>query len=350
MSVAHSCLLDEEECFRAVVSRDPKADGTFVYAVKTTGIYCRPSCGSRQPKRTNVQFFPVPRDAQRAGFRACKKCQPDAVTKPIPAAILRAMELVHKAAKPLTLDELGTAVGLSGPHLQRLFRQHVGLSPKRYAIACREEQLHNELAEGKPILAAMNHVGISSTSQLYGASQRSGATPRERRKSSLLTIRIATSATSLGTIAIGATQRGICVIELASSALEARQLVRRRFPEATLTEADESMSDWIAQAVAAIDRGASADQLPLDVQGTAFQQQVWVELRKIPLGSTTTYQQVASAIGRPSASRAVGSACGKNPVAVVIPCHRVLPQSGEVLHYRWGTSRKAELLARETPL
>lgn len=347
---SHISTLSDDQRWQAVLAREASCDGQFVFAVRTTGIYCRPSCSSRLARRENVRFFATPLLAERAGFRACKKCHPQSAVRPIHPAVVATCQRIEHSSTPLTLDELAAEVGLTGPHLQRIFRRTLGVSPKQYALAEREQRLHQQLEAGASILDAMHASGARSTSQIYGPkSARSGLSPAERRRqAATTTLATIVAPTWLGSLAIAATERGIVAMELADSAAAAEQLLRKRFPRAAFIPASEQLTRWALLAVASIERPAQSVELPLDVQGTAFQRRVWQELQNIPAGATRTYQQIARAIGQPTAARAVGTACGKNPIAVAVPCHRAVTQSGRITGYRWGKDRKAKLLERES--
>jgi AraC family transcriptional regulator of adaptative response/methylated-DNA-[protein]-cysteine methyltransferase len=341
----------DEGRWDAVVRRDPQADGAFFCAVRTTGIYCRPSCPSRRPNRENVLFFPTREQAVRAGFRPCKRCRPDTLEAPAPgrAAVLRACELIEREPEPPALAELAAAVGLSPSHFHRLFKEIVGVTPKAYAAARRLQRLQDGLRQGGTVTRAIYDAGFGSSSRCYeGASTLLGMTPAQyRRGAPGVVIRFAVADSYLGPVLVAATERGICLIEFGDSPAELRGRVAVRFPKAEVRDADREFTSWVERVLAFLEAPVQALDLPLDVQGTAFQRRVWEALREIPAGTTATYAEVARRIGKPKASRAVGRACGANKLAVVIPCHRVVATDGDLGGYRWGLDRKRALLDRE---
>jgi AraC family transcriptional regulator of adaptative response/methylated-DNA-[protein]-cysteine methyltransferase len=336
----------------AVAARDPAADGTFVFAVKTTGVYCRPSCGARRPRPENVAFFADAAAARAAGFRACRRCRPDAATSDHAQRTKLVAEVcrwIDASASPPRLAELAARAGYSAFHLQRVFVATIGVSPRAYATARRAERLRSELAAGRSVTAAMHRAGYGSTSRLHRDAERAlGMLPKRARAGGAgERIEFATAACSLGVAIVAATARGVCAIFLGDDAAQLQKDLRTRFPRAELVRGDVAFRVRVAGAIACVDGDARAPELPLDLHGTAFQQRVWRELRRIPAGSTASYTELAARLGSPRGARAVGKACGDNPVAVVVPCHRVVRGDGALAGYRWGLPIKRALLARE---
>lgn len=335
----------------AVAGRDRSADGRFVYAVTTTGVYCRPGCGARRPLPAHVRFFDGPASAERAGFRPCRRCRPDR-----PAGVSRQAVLVaelcrriDRAEQPPTLAELSRQSGFSPYHLQRVFKQVTGVSPRDYALARRAERLRLALEGGAAVTDACYRAGYRSSGGFYrDAPAALGMTPGAYRAGGAgETIRFAIGQCSLGAILVAASQRGLCAIELGDAADAVLQQLQRRFDRATLVGADPDFEQWVAQVIALIEAPATGLALPLDIRGTAFQVRVWQALRDIPPGQTASYAEIARRIGQPRAVRAVAGACAANALAVVIPCHRVVRTDGALSGYRWGIERKRALLARE---
>jgi AraC family transcriptional regulator of adaptative response/methylated-DNA-[protein]-cysteine methyltransferase len=340
---------DDDSRWDAVARRDGGADGAFVYAVKTTGVYCRPACSSRQPRRENVAFFPSCADAERAGFRACKRCKPHTSAGPSPGreAVLRACRMIDEAPEPPALDELAAAVGLSPFYFHRLFKEVVGVTPKGYAAAQRLRRLQNKLAKGETVTRAIYGAGFGSGSRYYEGSAL-GMTPSAYRGGAEgLTIRSAVAECYLGWVLVAATERGVCMIEFGDRPELLSARLAERFPGAKLCDGDAGFSETVERILRYLETPDRGLDLPLDIQGTAFQRRVWKALQEIPAGSTATYAAVARRVGSPSAVRAVARACASNPVAVAIPCHRVVGADGELRGYRWGVERKRELLHRE---
>jgi AraC family transcriptional regulator, regulatory protein of adaptative response / methylated-DNA-[protein]-cysteine methyltransferase len=340
----------DDQRWEAVSHRDRLADGCFFYAVKTTGVYCRPTCSSRLPKRVNVRFFLTCGDAERAGYRACKKCGPKASgPTPIPDAVVRACRMIEEADEPPSLNDLAGAVGLSPFYFHRLFKSVVGVTPKSYADARRMLRFQDGLLEGRPITRAIYDAGFGSSSRCYeGAADNLGMTPSAYRNGGTgQVIRYAVAQCHLGWVLVAATDRGICGIEFGGTAAALRSAFKARFPAAVLRGDDADFAAWVAEVLALIEAPDRRFDLPLDIQGTAFQRRVWEALRAIPAGSTATYADIAARIGSPSAVRAVARACAANPVAVVVPCHRVVGTDGQLKGYRWGVQRKRALLDRE---
>ena len=343
---------DPRTAWKAVTGRDASEDGRFVFAVVTTGVYCRPSCAARRPNRENVTFFAGPGEAEAAGFRACLRCKP-ATTEPPAAvkAVQRAVAFLETHAdEAVPLATLARAAGLSAFHLQRTFKKLVGVTPKRYADAQRADRLKALLKSGSDVAAAGFEAGYGSSSRAYAhASERLGMTPaRYARGGKGLYVRWATVATPLGRLLVGATDRGVCAVTLGDSdrALEAG--LRREYPEAILENAPGHLAAWTATIAASLAGAADLSVIPLDLRATTFQRRVFEALRRIPRGETRSYSELAAAIGKPTAVRAVASACAKNPAALVVPCHRIVRSDGSLGGYRWGVGRKRELLKRES--
>jgi len=337
--------------WQAVLSRNAVRDGQFVYAVSSTGVYCRPSCPSRRPRRASVEFFLTPDQAERAGYRACLRCRPKAVTSNPQAdgvkAICRFIE--QHLDEPLTLQRLGKEFRQSPFHLQRRFKAALGITPREYADSCRLRQLKRNLQSGDSVTRAMYDAGYGSSSRLYErTASQLGMTPDKYRRGAIAAaIRYTCADSPLGRMLIAATDRGICSIQFAGSDEELLAGLKREFPFAARKPDNAGLQGW-ATALLQHMRGKELNSaLPLDIRATAFQRRVWSYLQSIPFGSTKSYGQVAKAIGRPTASRAVARACATNPVAVEIPCHRVVREDGAIGGYRWGLERKKTLLKME---
>lgn len=336
----------------AIVARDPEADGRFFYSVKTTGVYCRPSCAARAPRPENVAFHATARDAERAGFRPCKRCKPNG-----PSASERRAELVATMCRMLdeagervpSLEELAGEVGLSSFHAHRLFKTTTGLTPRAYVAARRAERMRRELPRAATVTGAIYDAGYGSSSRFYeNATAMLGMKPTELRAGGASQrIRFAVGECSLGSILVAATERGVCAISLGDDPEELVRDLERRFPRAELVGGDAEFESLVATVVGLVERPSSRAELPLDVRGTALQERVWRALTKIRPGETITYTELAARIGQPHAVRAVARACAENPVAVAIPCHRVVRKDGGLAGYRWGIDRKRALLARE---
>lgn len=341
----------DDRRWQALVRRDARSDGAFFYAVRTTGVYCRPTCSARRPNRCNVEFFPSWAEAEQAGYRACRRCHPRPMAGPAAAAtaVARACRLLDTAEEPLSLAALADAVGLSPFHFHRLFKQIVGITPKAYSMAHRTRRFQRSLRDDPTVTRAMYAAGYGSSSRCYeSVADQLGMTPSEYRKGGAgHRIRHAIARCDLGWALVAATARGICAIELGDDPDELRERLTARFPAAQRADDDPEFAGWVTGVLAALDRPSGDIDLPLDVRGTAFQRRVWQALRAVPAGSTATYAEIADMIGKPSAARAVGRACATNPVAVAIPCHRVVRGDGGLGGYRWGLPRKRALLERE---
>jgi len=357
--------------WRAVESRDRRADGSFVYAVRSTGIYCRPSCPSRKPRREQVLFFPLPEAAEQSGFRECRRCRPRTVPMrdariATVARVCREIE-AHVEADPgidlrsdaqLTLAALGKSAGMSPHQLDRAFRTAMGITPRQYADVQRMGRLKSNLKKGDNVTTALYEAGYGSSSRLYErAPSHLGMTPAEYgRGGAGMDIHYTIVDSPLGRLLVAATDRGISALYLGESGAALRAALRKEYPAAHLTveegvsgreREDGSLGERVGKILAHLRGQEPHLDLPTDVQGTAFQRRVWEELRKIPYGATKTYTEVARAIGRPQAIRAVARACATNPVSVVVPCHRVVRRDGNLAGYRWGISRKKALLEHE---
>ncbi len=335
-----------------VAARDRRADGQFVYAVRTTGIYCRPSCPSRRPAPSHVEYFAAPAAAAAAGFRACMRCRPDApVADPWVEKIRRACVYLSNVDGHPALTVLARRLGGSPYHLQRNFKRIVGVSPREFADACRLTKVKQRLREGFDVTDALLAAGYGSSSRFYErAASRLGMPPaRYRRGGAGLLIRYATTASPLGRLLVAATDRGVCAVAMADTDRDLRAVLRAEYPAARLAEDRRALAGWTRQVLNHLRGRLPQLDLPLDIRATAFQWQVWNALAAIPPGETRSYAGLATAIGRPTAARAVARACATNPVALAIPCHRVVPSAGGVGGYRWGAARKEMLLGREAP-
>ena len=342
----------DDSFWQAVLARDAASDGRFVYAVRSTRIYCRPSCPSRRPKRESVSFFAGPDLAEVAGFRECRRCRPRAGAPPAPG-----IEHVRKAARfiashadePITLSALAAHVGTSPFHLQRTFARLLGISPRAYQDALRAQRFRRDLRDGKPLTGAIYDAGYGSSSRVYEQHPTGrGMTPAEYRrgaKDTSITFTIVNS--SLGRLLVAGTSKGLCSVKLGDHDEALEQDLRAEYPSAAIERERGAFTDWVRQIVAHLEgRGAEMD-LPLDIKATAFQWKVWRYLQSIPSGETRAYSDVAKAIGAPSATRAVARACATNHVCLVIPCHRVVQKGGGLGGYRWGVERKRRLLQKE---
>ncbi|MBS0504328.1 MAG: bifunctional DNA-binding transcriptional regulator/O6-methylguanine-DNA methyltransferase Ada [Proteobacteria bacterium] len=336
--------MNDDDRWAAVLRRDRSLDGQFVTGVLTTGIYCRPSCAARHPKRENVRFFADAAAAAATGLRACLRCKPDEVARDA-EAVARAVKMIEASESPPSLDTLAEAVGYSQFHFHRLFKRATGVTPADYARARRAGQMTQSLEREARVTDAIYDAGYSGPSRFYeDAKQRLGMTPSAWRNGGAgVTIRWTVADTALGRMLLAATDRGICRLSFDEDERE----LKRRFPNAEIVEGGAALDRLVRGAVAAVERPAQMPELPLDVQGTAFQQAVWRELSRIPPGETLSYAVLAARAGRPKAVRAAGTACGQNQVAVLIPCHRAKRGDGSLGGYAYGLDRKVELLKRE---
>ncbi|GAC1334430.1 MAG: bifunctional DNA-binding transcriptional regulator/O6-methylguanine-DNA methyltransferase Ada [Beijerinckiaceae bacterium] len=335
----------------AVAQRDRAADGRFVYSVRTTGVYCRPGCGARLPRRENVAFHTSPVEAEAAGFRACLRCKPDSAGRNAAqtASVARACRYIEEAEAPPDLETLAKIARQSPSHFHRVFKSVTGVTPKAYADAHRGRRVRDGLKHASSVTEAIYGAGFNSNGRFYAASEHLlGMTPTGFRQGGTGTIiRFAVGECSLGAILVAATDKGICAINLGDDANELVRGLQDGFPKAKLIGGDRDFEALVAAAVGFVEGSQSEIRLPLDVHGTAFQQRVWQALRDIPAGKTASYREIAEKIGRPAAVRAVARACGANRIAVAIPCHRVVRTDGSLSGYRWGVERKRTLLARE---
>jgi AraC family transcriptional regulator, regulatory protein of adaptative response / methylated-DNA-[protein]-cysteine methyltransferase len=348
-------VMNNPELWSAVLSRDASRDGSFVFAVRSTGIYCRPSCPARRPRREQVSFFQVPEAAEQAGFRACRRCHPRRARTSDPQ-----VELVQRIChaidehdeEPLTLKTLSAETGVSAHHLQRTFKDVMGITPRQYKENRRLAHFKANVKGGASVIDAMYDAGYGSSRGLYEkSSARLGMTPATYGKGGRgMRIIYTIADCSLGRLLVAATQHGVCSVALGDKEADLVSALFAEYPNASIDSKDTvispSLNLWLQQVLSQIN-GASAVELPLDIQATAFQWRVWEELRRIPIGSTRSYQEIAKAIGKPKAVRAVARACAGNHVAVVIPCHRVIREDSQLGGYRWGIERKKKILERE---
>jgi len=330
------------------------AVGVAVGAVRTTGVYCRPSCAARLARRENVRFHLTCADAEKAGFRPCKRCRPNEapLAERQTAAVAKACRLIEEADDLPRLDTLADAVGMSRFHFHRLFKAVTGLTPKAYASALRANRVRDELARSATVTDAIYGAGFNSSGRFYaGSSTVLGMTPTDFRAGGAgASIRFAVGECSLGSILVAASEKGICAILLGDDPDTLARDLQDRFPKASLTGGDSGFERWVSQVVGLVEAPGIGLDLPLDVRGTAFQQRVWRALCEIPAGSTASYAEIARKLGKPKAVRAVAQACAANPLAVAIPCHRVVGHEGGLSGYLWGVERKRELLDREAML
>jgi len=344
-------MLSETQCWNAVMARDRNFDGRFFFGVVTTGVYCRPSCPSRHPLRSNVRFFQAPAEAEQAGLRPCKRCRP--LSDPAAAIADLCRYIERHCEERLDLATLAARAGLSRFHLQRTFKAAVGVTPKQYLEAHRVGRLKKELRQAKDVTSAVYEAGFGSSSRVYErADSRLGMTPKQYRQGGGgVTITYALLASPVGLAMMGATDRGICFVQFGETNEQLLEVLRREYPAARLeAAADPSAPEfrkWMDALSAHLVDGRPVLELPLDIQATAFQMRVWDYLRAIPPGKVQSYGEVAAGIGQPTAVRAVARACATNRVALLIPCHRVIRGTGELGGYRWGLERKQTLLDRE---
>ncbi|HWF12531.1 MAG TPA: bifunctional DNA-binding transcriptional regulator/O6-methylguanine-DNA methyltransferase Ada [Candidatus Acidoferrales bacterium] len=335
----------------AVASHDARMDGAFVYAVRSTGIYCRPSCPSRRPHENQILFFNKPEEAEQAGFRACLRCHPRENRNSSKVQLVRKVckQIESRPDGSVSLKNLAEHTGLSPAHLQRTFREAMGITPRQYAEALRVTHLKSELRKGSNVTTALHEVSFGSTSRLYEKSNAQlGMTPATYRKGGQgMNISYTIADSSMGRVLVAGTERGISAVYLGDKDSDLAASLHEEYPQAEIQTIPEGKSKWVRAIVAHLDRSNSPLDLPTDVAGTAFQRRVWQALREIPLGATRTYSDVARAIGQPTAIRAVGHACATNPASIVVPCHRVIRTDGTLGGYRWGLHRKQSLLEKE---
>lgn len=342
--------MNNEQYWQAVLNRDEAADGTFVYAVRSTKVYCRPSCPSRRPRAEQVLFFAEADAAEREGFRACRRCRPREAKPSQPEWVARACAYIESHLdQPLTLDALGREFHLSAYHLQRTFKRATGLTPRAYAQARRLARFKQGVRGGESVTAALYDAGYGSSSRLYEqAAARLGMTPTRYRKGGKdVEIRYALTDCALGRLLVAATAKGICFVSLGDDDAALERALRDEYPAAHLARDGSDLHEWTDAIVAYAGGERTQLRLPLDVQATTFQLRVWQALQEIPYGGTRTYAEVARGLGNPKANRAVAQACATNPVSLVIPCHRVVRADGGLGGYRWGLERKRKLLEQE---
>jgi AraC family transcriptional regulator, regulatory protein of adaptative response / methylated-DNA-[protein]-cysteine methyltransferase len=335
----------------AVLTRDTGYDGRLFFGVSSTGVYCRPSCPAKRPRRENVSFFRRPEEAEKAGFRACLRCRPKAaVRNPQTETVRQICRYIEQHLdEPVTLERLGEVFGQSPFHLQRTFKKTLGITPKAYADSCRMGLLKRNLQAGRSVTHALYDAGYSSSSRLYErTASQLGMTPDKYRRGAVAaTIRYTCTDSPLGRVLVAATEKGICAIQFGDTDDELVEGLKREFPFAVRKRDDDSMRAWTETVLSQISGHKMNRSLPLDIQATAFQKRVWTHLQSMPFGTTQSYGEVAKAIGQPSAARAVARACASNRIAVAIPCHRVVREDGEMGGYRWGVERKKTLLRLE---
>jgi len=343
--------LSRRRCLTAVASRDARLDSAFVYAVRSTGIYCRPSCPSRRPRPKQMQFFAIPEAAERAGFRPCLRCRPQLAPRSTQVELVRRVcgAIDADVERPADLRRLAAGSGMSAQHLQRTFRKAMGITPRQYADAIRVARLKSHLRKGTDVTTALYETGYGSASRLYEKSdEQLGMTPATyRRGGSGMQISYTIADCSLGRVLVAATNRGVSAIYLGDQDEPLAAALRKEYPHAEISRSPEGNSQWVRAIVRHLAGAQPQLDLPTDVAATAFQRRVWEALRAIPFGTTRTYSEVARSLGRPSATRAVARACATNPTSIVVPCHRVIRTDGSLGGYRWGLHRKQLLLEQE---
>ncbi len=343
----NNSLFTDDQRWQLVLKRDPRADGQFVTAVRSTGIYCRPSCPAKHALRKNVAFFASPTEAERAGFRPCRRCRPREGNAQVREVHRLCRYIETHLDQRLTLAELSQQAHFSPHHLQRTFKRVMGVSPRQYAAACRAAQLKKQLKESDTVTNAIYNAGYSSPSRLYEET-RSGLTPTiYRRGGAGMKIGYTIVDCALGRLLVAATVNGVCFVSLSDSDEVLEASLRGDYYAAELRRDGAGLRQWVDAVLKHLAGKQPNPGLPLDIQGTAFQRQVWEALCAIPYGQTRTYGEIAKAIGKPQAARAVGRACGANPASLVIPCHRAVGSTGRLTGYRWGIERKGSLLAQE---
>lgn len=337
--------------WKAVIARNPAMDGAFVYAVRSTGVYCRPSCPARRPGRTQVAFFRSPRAAELCGYRACLRCKPcDPVRERDAALLCTACRIIEAhSSQPLSLANLAAEVGAGASRLRSLFKDCLGISPRAYADAVRLRRFKAQLRKGDDVTTALYGAGYGSSSRLYEKSDAQlGMTPAAyKRRGAGVTLGYAIAASPLGSLLVAGTERGVAAVYLGDREDVLEDALRREFPAATIRRNSRGLASWVRAIVRHLQGRQPHLELPLDVRATAFQRRVWEELQRIPYGETRSYREIARLMGHPQAARAVARACATNPVSVVIPCHRIVREDGGLGGYRWGVERKQRLLERE---
>ena len=343
----------DDDKWAAVVHRDVRADPVFFYSVRTTGVYCRPSCAARLARRENVRFHATTTEAEAAGFRPCKRCRPN--EQPLSVrraeAIAKACRLIEEAEESPDFDAVAASVGMSRFHFQRVFRSITGLTPKAYALARRATRVREQLKRSATVTDAIYEAGFNSNGRFYAtADGMLGMKPTDFREGGSNTqIRFAIGETSLGSVLVAASDKGVCAILFGEEPGALFEDLQGRFPKARLVGGDRAFERWVAKVVGFVEAPRLGLDLPLDIRGTVFQRRVWKALQEIPIGSTASYSEVAKKLGAPGSARAVAQACAANRLAVAIPCHRVVRSDGGLSGYRWGVERKRTLLAREAP-
>lgn len=344
--------VEQDPRWASVLARDSAADGRFFYAVRTTGVYCRPSCGSRRPRPENVEFHATREHAEQAGFRPCRRCRPDrpSLREQHAETVAAACRFIEAAETPPQLSELAARAGMSPYYFHRVFRTIAGLTPKTYSDACRQQRVRRELDHGSSVTDAIYAAGYNANSRFYEQSKQVlGMTPMDYRdRGANMRIRFALGECSLGAVLVASSEHGICAILLGDEPEALLRDLQDRFSKSELIGGDSDFEQTVARVVAFVEAPQLGLDLPLDVRGTAFQQRVWQALREIPAGETASYTDIARRIGNPKSVRAVAQACAANPLAVAIPCHRVVKNDGGLSGYRWGVERKRVLLERET--
>jgi AraC family transcriptional regulator, regulatory protein of adaptative response / methylated-DNA-[protein]-cysteine methyltransferase len=346
-----STFISDESRWTAIVDRDRSADGTFYYAVKTTGVFCCPSCSARRPNRPNVEYYLTCLEAEAAGYRPCKKCTPGTISKKeeIKQKIIRACRKIEQSDSTIKLSELAAEAELSPYHFHRLFKKIAGVTPKQYSTAHKSHQFRKSLKTSRSVTEAIYTAGYNSSSAAYDKKHDHLAMkPKDFRKGAAgITITYGLTKCSLGWIIVASTERGVCAIEFGDIPETLPTQVQQRFPKAQLQKAGAGFTALLEEVVRFVEYPRSECNIPLDIQGTVFQQKVWSVLRQIKPGETLSYSEIAEKIGKSKAVRAVATACSSNKLAVVIPCHRVISKTGEISGYRWGVERKKMLLAKE---
>lgn len=337
--------------WKAVLERDKTADGAFFYSVRTTGVFCRPSCAARVARPENIEFHETIEDAEKAGFRACKRCKPGglSLSEQNAATIAKLCRLIEKSEAPPSLDMLAKFAGMSVFHLHRTFKAATGLTPSEYAAAHRASRLREKLNKTRTVTDAIYAAGFNSDSRFYEASDKVlGMTPTSFRDGGRNTsIHFAIGECSLGSVLVASSERGVCAVLIGDDPQQLARDLEDQFPKAEIIGNESGYEDRVAKVIGLVEKPQVGLDLPLDIRGTVFQQRVWKALQQIPVGSTASYTDIADRIGMPKAVRAVAGACGANTLAVAIPCHRVVRNDGELSGYRWGVERKRALLERE---
>jgi AraC family transcriptional regulator of adaptative response/methylated-DNA-[protein]-cysteine methyltransferase len=342
---------DDESRWQSLLDRDPAAEGAFVYSVKTTGVYCRPTCPSRLAHRKNIRFHTTCEEAEAAGFRACKRCNPTGkgIAEHHASIVVQACRIIEESGEVPNLDDLAGSVGMSSYHFHRVFKAQTGLTPRKYAVAHRSHRVRDELTRRDTVTEAIYGAGFNSNSRFYESSKQVlGMTPKTLRRGGAGTaIRFAIGESWLGPILVAASDNGVCAILLGDDPDELVRDLQDRFPKAEFIGGDAEFEQLVATVVGFLENPSSGLDLPLDIRGTAFQHRVWEALRQIPAGSTARYAEIAERIGQPKSVRAVAQACGANHLAVAVPCHRVVRTDVSLSGYHWGVERKGRLLKRE---